>query len=547
MDDSTLISASLDGLQSLLSIARDFYFINNITANFSKYELVCSLPNSNSIIFSLTSEIPSLIGAMDLQLTPLKFSSSFRFLGVWFNLQGSPSFVISQIKDIYNSFVSTVRFKKLTSSQLAYLHSAVILPKSAFPFASNFYSGSNVITNCWFFNNDTNPYVYLCQRLISRLLAWISSISSGSVYSDWIIITFRTLQHALKWPSSLDNISDFSKWNSSRRSIHHHWIFQSLRLIFESGLNLVLSDSLCLDLMPSQSVPLVSLSVELANSEKATWLFSKFWCLTQLFDPFQQFMYTWMDLKRMNLVSKTGKTPSCTPALYPPSLLTLQGTALDTIDEQSRIKARNRYYWIAGLDGSDTMIFGRVFYTVDVHGTRIVYFSHWITSSSDRFKISPCQGCSLHDASIENGPLQVRSVGSKLSHRSCLTFLPSYRCLHLFHMSSRIDSTCNNINLFLSPFLLCSFFKILLGYSCIRIPELFLVDSSSPSLPTNAIVFPKLPDVLSNFDPDLRINTEQHLYLHAKSSIPKPVSSNDIICGWVQRDDDLILSSGTFS
>ncbi|PKY57036.1 hypothetical protein RhiirA4_477810 [Rhizophagus irregularis] len=257
--------------------------------------------------------------------------------------------------------------------------------------------------------------------------------------------------------------------------------------------------------MPSQSVPLVSLSVELANSEKATWLFSKFWCLTQLFDPFQQFMYTWMDLKRINLVSKTGKTPSwftnltnlpnlqsllptlSTPAPYPSSLLTLQGSALDTIDEQSRIKALNRYYWIAGLDGSDTMIFGRVFYTVDVHGSRIVYFSHWITSPSDRFKISPCQGCSLHDASIEN------------------------------------------------------------GYSCIRVPELFLVDSSSPSLPINAIVSPKLPDVPSIFDPDLCINTEQHLYLHARNSIPIPMSSSDIICGWVQRDDDLILSSGTFS
>ncbi|PKY54937.1 hypothetical protein RhiirA4_427137 [Rhizophagus irregularis] len=272
-----------------------------------------------------------------------------------------------------------------------------------------------------------------------------------------------------------------------------------------------------------------------------------------------------MDLKRMNIVPKTSKTPSwfthltntpnlssflphpILPTPYPPPLLTLQGVALATIDEQSHIKARNRYYWIAGLDGSDTMIFGRVFYTVDVHGTCIVYFSHWVNSSSDRLKISPCQGCSLHDDSIEDGPLQVRSVGSKLSHRSCLTFLPSYRCLQLFHMSSRIDSTCNNINLFLSPFLLCSFFKILLGYSCVRIPELFLVDSSSLSLPTEAIVSTELPGAPSTFNPELHVTMEQHIYLHAKSSVPKPMSSNDIICGWVQQDDDLILSSGTFS
>ncbi|PKY55132.1 hypothetical protein RhiirA4_474391 [Rhizophagus irregularis] len=39
--------------------------------------------------------------------------------------------------------------------------------------------------------------------------------------------------------------------------------------------------------------------------------------------------------------------------------MSLQGSALNIIDEHSRIKARNRYYWIAGLDGSDSMIFGR--------------------------------------------------------------------------------------------------------------------------------------------------------------------------------------------
>ncbi|CAB4435485.1 unnamed protein product [Rhizophagus irregularis] len=82
MDDSTLFSSSLDGLQQLLSIARDFYFLNNITANFSKYELVSSLSTSSPITFSLISEFPSLVDNVDFQLTLLKLSSSFRFLGV---------------------------------------------------------------------------------------------------------------------------------------------------------------------------------------------------------------------------------------------------------------------------------------------------------------------------------------------------------------------------------------------------------------------------------------------------------------------------------
>ncbi|CAB4397627.1 unnamed protein product [Rhizophagus irregularis] len=202
------------------------------------------------------------------------------------------------------------------------------------------------------------------------------------------------------------------------------------------------------------SVPLITLSSELANSEKLTWLFSPLWYLSQLIDPFHQFVFTWMDLKRMNLVLKTGKIPSWftrftsipnlihylpamdVPLVYPPYFLNLQDSALATIDQHSHLKAHNRYYWIARLDTSNSLIFGRAFYTVDVHGTCIMYFSHWTTSSSNRSIISPCQGCSLHDATIVDDPLQVRSIGSKLFHRSCLTFLPSYRCLQLFHMSS---------------------------------------------------------------------------------------------------------------
>lgn len=82
MDNSTLLSSSLHGLQHLLSIARDFYFLNNITANFLKYELVCSLPTISPITFPLFSEFPTLVEDVVFELTPLKLSSSFRFLGV---------------------------------------------------------------------------------------------------------------------------------------------------------------------------------------------------------------------------------------------------------------------------------------------------------------------------------------------------------------------------------------------------------------------------------------------------------------------------------
>ncbi|EXX59881.1 uncharacterized protein OCT59_007305 [Rhizophagus irregularis] len=153
--------------------------------------------------------------------------------------------------------------------------------------------------------------------------------------------------------------------------------------------------------MPVSSIPLVTLLSELANSEKPTWLFSSLWCFLQIVNPFHQFVFTWMDLKRMNLIPKTGKIPSWftrltsipnlihylpavdVPLVYPPHFLNLQDSALATIDEHSRLKARNRYYWIAGLDASNSLIFGCIFYTVDMHKTRIVYFTHWTTSSSN--------------------------------------------------------------------------------------------------------------------------------------------------------------------
>ncbi|CAG8753822.1 775_t:CDS:2, partial [Rhizophagus irregularis] len=89
---------------------------------------------NNLISFQLNSEFPDHLSSMGFSLRALRLSSSFRFLGVWFNLQGSPNFVLSQLKDIYSSFLASVRFKKLSPVQLAYLHSSVVLPKAQFRF-----------------------------------------------------------------------------------------------------------------------------------------------------------------------------------------------------------------------------------------------------------------------------------------------------------------------------------------------------------------------------------------------------------------------------
>ncbi|CAB4400841.1 unnamed protein product [Rhizophagus irregularis] len=124
---------------------------------------------------------------MNFSLQALKLSSSFRFLGVWFNLQRFPNFVLSQLKDIYSSFVTSVRFKKLSLAQLAYLHSSVVLPKAQFRSQVLYLSESQVmrIANGYyglqckalsmartfpsialisrFFSKNSNPYDSLCE------------------------------------------------------------------------------------------------------------------------------------------------------------------------------------------------------------------------------------------------------------------------------------------------------------------------------------------------------------------------------------------------
>ncbi|CAB4386098.1 unnamed protein product [Rhizophagus irregularis] len=67
-----------------------------------------------------------------------------------------------------------------------------------------------------------------------------------------------------------------------------------------------------------------------------------------------------------------------------------------------------------------------------------------------------------------------------------------------------------------------------LGYSCVRISELFLMDSPFPSLPESTIVSHQLPAVSFDIDPKLCLGIEHYIYLH------------------VQRDDIFILALGIF-
>src|SRR6266536_5334532 len=102
--------------------------LNNTSANHSKYVLISTeLPISTNINFNIRTSDYNNNSSICLQ--SLGTSDSFRFLGVWFNLQHKSAFVKSQLSLEYHHFTSLLCFKFLTSKQLSYLHNTVLLPK----------------------------------------------------------------------------------------------------------------------------------------------------------------------------------------------------------------------------------------------------------------------------------------------------------------------------------------------------------------------------------------------------------------------------------
>src|SRR5437773_254524 len=128
MDDSTLIAGSKEGLESLLAVTEEFYYLNNTLANHSKYVLV-STELSVRINITFNIRISDYNKNSSICLQSLGTSDSFRFLRVWFNLQHKSAFVKSQLSSEYCHFTSLLHFKSLTSKQLSYLHNTVLLPK----------------------------------------------------------------------------------------------------------------------------------------------------------------------------------------------------------------------------------------------------------------------------------------------------------------------------------------------------------------------------------------------------------------------------------
>ncbi|GET52559.1 RNA-directed DNA polymerase from mobile element jockey-like [Rhizophagus irregularis DAOM 181602=DAOM 197198] len=142
MDDSTLIASSKRGIEDRLSITAEFYTLNNTQANSAKYILLSSDQFSQTVVFDL---LPSPLNTIyTLTLKALALSTSFRFLGVWFNLSASSRFVHNQTVSMVKDMAALLSPKKLLAQHIAYLYNVVLLLRLEFRLQTTLFAESTI-------------------------------------------------------------------------------------------------------------------------------------------------------------------------------------------------------------------------------------------------------------------------------------------------------------------------------------------------------------------------------------------------------------------
>lgn len=129
MDNTTLISSSIDGLTHMLNIANEFYKMNNTKINFTKADLITNRDPSSLTSPAVVRPAPFHFNLVNNSFTITPLPPSFRFLGVWFSLSNNMQFIKKQCHVEYQLFANKLARKLLTIRQLTYLHNSVLLPK----------------------------------------------------------------------------------------------------------------------------------------------------------------------------------------------------------------------------------------------------------------------------------------------------------------------------------------------------------------------------------------------------------------------------------
>ncbi|GET55376.1 hypothetical protein RIR_jg15804.t3 [Rhizophagus irregularis DAOM 181602=DAOM 197198] len=457
MDDSTLIASSKQGIEDRLSITAEFYTLNNTQANSAKYILLSSEQFSQIIVFDL---FPSSLNTIHtLTLKALALSTSFRFLGVWFNLSASSRFVHNQTVSMVKDMAALLSPKKLLAQHIAYLYNVVLLPRLEFRLQTTLFAESTI-------NRMVSPMLSLIRQkaglasvtplstlfrllpfsiqqafgrfLSSHVASWqkIFSHPSYKLFANYMITYLHGFLDCDVCPSTID----LEPW-SHTFSLRTHSLFNSL--LFSSRLNItwsLLFRPPRKDLHPA--IPLWSiLPKDLFTSMKNV---RKNFCthfLAQLITPCGSRLLSWKDLRFLKRVSNKGSVPAWFNYLF--NLIVIPNSPSFFILQQFRIPSSHtvasisfidisRNYWfnpqwaISFNRNTNSFLVGRVITTYPAPRNEAL-ISHWIASSVDDLlsEFTACQGCT---SAIP------RSSTSKILIKRC----PSEGCFSYVPLSSLI-------------------------------------------------------------------------------------------------------------
>ncbi|GBC49456.2 RNA-directed DNA polymerase from mobile element jockey-like [Rhizophagus irregularis DAOM 181602=DAOM 197198] len=452
MDDSTLIASSKRGIEDRLSITAEFYTLNNTQANSAKYILLSSEQFSQTIVFDLS---PSpLIISHTLTLKALALSTSFRFLGVWFNLSASSRFVHNQTVSMVKDMAALLNPKKLLAQHVAYLYNVVLLPRLEFRLQSTLFAESTI-------NRMVSPMLSLIRQkaglasvtplsalftllpfsiqqafgrfLSSHVASWqrIFSHPSYKPFANYMITYLQGFLDCDACPSTID----LEPW-SHTFSLRTHSLFNSL--LFSSRLNFTWSLMFRFprkDLRPA--IPLWSiLPKDLFTSMKSVRQNFSTRFLAQLTTPCGSRLLSWKDLRFLNRVSNKGSVPAWFNYLF--NLIVIPNSPSFFILQQFRIPSSHtvasisfidisRNYWfnpqwaISFNRNTNSFLVGRVITTYPAPRNEAL-ISHWIASSVDDLLsgFTACQGC----ASAILRSSTSRTLIKRCPSEGCFSYVP---------------------------------------------------------------------------------------------------------------------------
>ncbi|GET56223.1 ribonuclease H-like domain-containing protein [Rhizophagus irregularis DAOM 181602=DAOM 197198] len=360
-------------------------------------------------------------------------NSSFRFLGVWFNVAGSRDFVKKQVARECNSFATTVRPAKLSAKQVVYLHNTILIPKleyrmqvthlsesecasatssirSLVKHKANF---SHVLPDSILFLSQglglISLFFHQSQTHLTNL--FLLANSSSFFMKNLFLYRLRLIQFSFLIPISPLIVKDWTIW-SKLFAFKQDYIAYTIALLTTTPFKLSRSQ---LSTLPDLTIsdghtPLFEVmtpKIFLSYFRRLRSL--QLYYLSQFITPQGTHMITW-NVYLSNLSSRKGHRVfphkwfndihQCVTVPNSNSLL-LDQFSSDAIPSNIDLvpafgSSRKSMKWIVTLDEDGSPLFGKQL-NKQQYSCKIVHWtSDCVTRPNDVITLTPCPGCSKH-------------------------------------------------------------------------------------------------------------------------------------------------------